>query len=413
MISVLPICTCMWVPPITQISNALVRICTRSLLNYCTRQDDKDMFWDILFSTVQAQIKSGPSQIDHPFLTHLSLCLQVTITHTFGRNFNSCHFAIFQVAAVFKETLHQLKDVLVTQRHTSFSTPLHSVGHSSASLSDTRRGSDTPTKPLLGGGKRKGSESTTEKKMSTSSTSASRSNTSACISGVALHNVDQIAASMDEMSSRVTKIIDIVSTLSAFHNLVGNMRGLPRISGLWVATSTAKDSLGDANEREVPIEGSVTTSDYLEQLFGQKGYPLKEEEHQKPPPPSPSSPPSSPSSPSDSIAQHIHSSLVSISTSLSTSCDRGVHDIFCISGRARLVFPTAHEVYSTQVVTLEKDISNYLKVSTQLILLQLHIHVMQFLLFTDCGFKSSLVQNCIGLNCQVCRYVYTCIGKNS
>ena len=271
------------------------------------------------------------------------------------------------MAAVFKETLHHLKDVLVVQRHASFSTSPHSVAHSSASLSDTKRGSATPTNPLVGG-KKKGSELTTDKKMSTSSAFASQSNTSACISGVTLHNVDQIAASVDEMSSRLTQVVDVVSTLSTFHNLVGGIRGLPRVSGLWVAaTSTAESSLGDANKREVPIEGSVTTSDYLEQMFGPKTYPLEEEEkikEQIPSPSSPSSPPPSPSSPSDSIALHIHSSLASISTSLSTSCQRGVHDVLCISGKARLVFPTAHGIYSTQVATLEKDISNYLKVST-------------------------------------------------
>ena len=63
-----------------QIANALVRICTASLQTLCTRRDSRDSFWDTLNSAVQSRIKSGQPQSDHPFFTHLALCLQVKLS---------------------------------------------------------------------------------------------------------------------------------------------------------------------------------------------------------------------------------------------------------------------------------------------------------------------------------------------
>ena len=98
-------------------------------------------------------------------------------------------------------------------------------------------------------------------------------------SGVSLHNVDVIAASVNDMSSRVTQVLEIVATLTQFHQLVGNLKGLPRVSGLWVAVTveagTEVGLLEEAKRRGAPLAvGSVTTSDYVEQVFGQKDYPL-------------------------------------------------------------------------------------------------------------------------------------------
>ena len=170
--------------------------------------------------------------------------------------------------------------MLITQHHVSFSTPAHSVGHSTVSLSGTKRGSATPTNPLSGGGNRKGNGLTVpvEKRNTISATLASPGSVSTCPSGVGLHNVDIIAASMNELSSRVSQVMEIVSTLSQFRKLVGNLRGLPRVSGLWPKESelTATDVglLEDTNEGVAPIAGSVRTSDYVEHVFGPKEYPL-------------------------------------------------------------------------------------------------------------------------------------------
>jgi hypothetical protein len=181
-------------------------------------------------------------------------------------------------------------------------------------------------------------------------------------------------------------VIEIVSTLSQFRKLVGNLKGLPRVSGLWATVPVVADtdvgSLKETDKRGIPIAaGSVTTSDYVEQVFGQKDYPLPEQEKPQestqpsstdetspsvaPPPPPPPLPPSpsSPTSPSlsDSIAKHLHSSLKTISTSLASSCGRGISEVFSITGRSKSTFPTAYNAYSSQISTLEGDISNYLR----------------------------------------------------
>ena len=191
------------------------------------------------------------------------------------------------MATVFKEMLHYLKEVLITQHH--FSTPSHSIGHSTISLSGAKKGSATPTNPLGGGNKRPGVGSLavpgTEKKNLAASAFASPAGATG--SGVALHDVDQIAAGMNDLSSRVTQVMEVVATLSQFRKLVGNLRGLPRVSGLWPTERKPADqgSLEDTNERDTPIEGSVRASEYLEQVFGQKNDyplpPLKEEEEEE------------------------------------------------------------------------------------------------------------------------------------
>lgn len=62
-----------------QISNALVKICMANIQAYCTRCDEKDEFWNILSSVIEAKVKLHQTQKEHPFLTLLSLCLQVHI----------------------------------------------------------------------------------------------------------------------------------------------------------------------------------------------------------------------------------------------------------------------------------------------------------------------------------------------
>ena len=285
---------------IIQIANALVRICTASLQTYCTGRDDQDLFWDVLSSVVQTKLKPGPARVDHPFLTQLSLCLQVLYIHdVFGTVlYKASAFANWmcslqigyaisiQVASVFKETLHHLKDVLIAQHRVNFSSPSsYSVGPSTVSLTGTKRGSgNTPTNPLVssnrgGSGTRKGRGRLTVPALDKRNLPSFPGSGTLSVSGVGLQQADIIAANMNEFSSRVMQVIEIVSTLAQFRTLVGNIRGLPRVPGLLdqdsvapVPVSTDDDG---SNERGIPIpEGSVRASDYLERVFGRREYPL-------------------------------------------------------------------------------------------------------------------------------------------
>ena len=110
--------------------------------------------------------------------------------------------------------------------------------------------------------------------------SGERGSAVAALTGVSLHQVDQITASLREFGSRVSQVTEIASTLAQFHSLTGQLRGLPRVSGLWAVEPplivvAGETSLDVANERVAPIpEGSVSASDYLEQVFGKNEYPL-------------------------------------------------------------------------------------------------------------------------------------------
>ena len=80
------------------------------------------------------------------------------------------------------------------------------------------------------------------------------------------------------------------------------------------------------------------------------------------PPPPP--PPPLPSCPGDSIGEHVWCQSVSILSHLVSSCPTGVSGVLCISGRSQSVFPTAWSSYTSQISSLETDISNYMKVSS-------------------------------------------------
>ena len=184
---------------------------------------------------------------------------------------------------MFKEALHHLKDVLITQHRVNFSTPSsHSVGPSTVSLSGTKRGTGaTPTHPHTsstsdGGGRRGGLTVPGFEKKTTSSSLGSGSMS---FSGVGLQQVELIAANMNELSSRVEQVIELASTLAQFGTVAESVRGLPRVEGLWVPAPAVVKS----EEREV-LAGTVRVSDYLEHVFGRREYPLpppRDEEREK------------------------------------------------------------------------------------------------------------------------------------
>ena len=334
-------------------------------------------------------------------------------------------FLLFQVALQFTDSLHHLREVLVAQPRVNFSTHSPSIGRSAVSLLGGKRTNALSSSTISGGGKeeRSGSKTLTVPgsglpAISPFALSGGSDSTAATPTGVGLHEVAGITAGLKELSFRVTQVMEMVSSLFQFRSLTGNLRGLPRVSGLWTADPplvvlSSQGSLEGTNERGDPIpEGSVRASDYLEQVFGRRDYPLpslenegreketeKEEEKEgqkdrekkvrhreyrsvdfisslqrdslsdpdeecgpKPPVPGSTAPDSPLPGPTDSIATHICSKLATITTSLSSACPHGASDVFCVRGKASSAFPTAHDVYTSHVSSLEKDIAAYLRV---------------------------------------------------
>lgn len=138
------------------------------------------------------------------------------------------------------------------------------------------------TNPLKAGGK--GLTLPQSDKKKTSSTVARSSPATrlspTMTSGLPMNQVDLIAATLNEFSSRVSQIIEITSTLAQFQSIVERLHGLPQVSGLWSVKEVAmgdteENSLVRTNDRDIPIpEGSVMASDYLEHIFGENNYPL-------------------------------------------------------------------------------------------------------------------------------------------
>ena len=181
------------------------------------------------------------------------------------------YFLRTQVASHFTESLHHLRDVLVTQTHGNYSVS-PGLGRSTISLSGHKKTSAITTTGDKIGLPLPGSDKTT-----TSSVHSSGAGVSG--GGVSLQRIDQITGGLRELGSRVSQVLEIVSTLTQFQTLVTSLRGLPRVSGLWAPDppliANDDDSLDGVNERGIPIpEGSVKASDYLEQVFGRNEYPL-------------------------------------------------------------------------------------------------------------------------------------------
>ena len=239
--------------PHAQISNALVRICLASLQSCSSKQDGQDNFWGILSEVVQSKSVPTSSQLEHPLLSQLSLCLQV--------------------ASVFRDTLHHLKEALLPQQHVSFSSPAPSTTPSSTSLSG-KKGSSTAAIPPRGAGKTRGS---VEKRTLTSSLASPTS--LANIYGIALRDTDQIAAGTDKLSLRVRQVLDIVDTLSQYRLLAGRLRGLPRVTGLWEVEGGMVDEVGRGssevdNERGIPLAGAQGVGKGQEEECGEGEHPL-------------------------------------------------------------------------------------------------------------------------------------------
>ncbi len=180
-----------------------------------------------------------------------------------GSDFISKLESYLKLSVSFKEFLSQVKEAFLVQ-HVNFS----SFG---------KKNSLTSAKKASAAGK---------------SSSADEANATLCNHlGVSLQNTEKIMAGMNDFTSRVSNLLEMVCTLGQFTrlNLEQRIKGLPRFAGLWTLEflegseddKEEADSLGQSfNQSErvsmrtgtVPGDGSVSditlaTPDYLDMLI--------------------------------------------------------------------------------------------------------------------------------------------------
>ena len=357
------------------------------LQNYTCR-DGKDHFWEMAFEAVlsEASQASPSSSNSHPLIAKLNSCIQL--------------------CTAFKELLQQLKDCLLQQQHVSFgvSNPSLSttVSHTSLLGRKASNPSRNPSSVLV-----KKASLPSNRWSGGIETVNNGSSVLSSPSGIALQNVDKITAGLSDFSQRVSKVLEIISTLSQFQQLQGNVRGLPRISGLWdvdevVGEERGEDGGGDGGgDESLPVGSGVKVKSLEEGREEEAGTrdpgmvvargrlsTLKEEslvmdrgtteEGQS----STTTHNSSSSSmtntssgsvhlsapsrlhsdhPGNSVALRVRTTVGRIQKRLELACHRGIPDVFGTSSRYKTVFTSAYEEYSLQVATLEENICAYLK----------------------------------------------------
>ena len=255
---------------ILQISNSLIKVCISNLDSYTTKQGkDRDQFWVVLSEAILSEMHKPPSSPastqakDHKLISILNSCLELSTG--------------------FKEFVQQLRDTFL----------LPGPSYAGTGGTSTRRGSNTSTtshRYTL----QKGQPSTRNVLSDTSSAKKSSSTPA----GIALSDIDQITRELTDFSIRVSKVLDIISTIAQFRklNMHRKLEGLPRVAGLWELSlpesydeqsasgsqtrsidTTSPDVQVTGPEHEakskVGSEGSditLDTPDFLEQLMKQK-----------------------------------------------------------------------------------------------------------------------------------------------
>ena len=358
------------------------------LETYASR-DGENHFWDMVSEAVLSEMRQSTSSDNHPLIAKLNSCVQMSTD--------------------FKELLQQLKETLLQQQHVSFgvSNPSLNTTLSHASLLG-RKGSNLSSSPSsvlvkkashLAGHKNKHSSAT--EPTPTGEVNATVP-TPPC--GIALQSVNKITAGLDDFSLRVSKVLEIVSTLSQFRQLQSDVRGLPRIAKLWDVDGMGEGSETDGGdellseggsvqleslgrrEKEEEIIGTGDTADGERAAVRGRLSTLKEEslvmdsgdvvEGEGSAPAAVASNSSmgdgTPGSqhpathlhsahPGDSVALMVKMSIGRIQGRMELVCGRGVLDVFSTTGRHKATFTTAYEEYSSQVATLEDNICAYLK----------------------------------------------------
>ena len=218
-----------------QISNTLVQVCMTNIEVYASGEGGEDRFWSLVSEAILSEAKE-PSK-DHPLITQLNSCLQLT--------------------TAYKELLYQLKDGLF-QQQVSFSVSTVGIVSSHTScISKKASGIPSSSTPKKASHKHSGHGG---HPMNTDDSASIIPQTA---SGIPLHNVDKITSGMNDFGLRVSRVLEIVSTLARFRELQGHMGGLPRIAGLW-----------DLEEEVIPEGGSEGRSSSLPEEPGGSGVKL-------------------------------------------------------------------------------------------------------------------------------------------
>ena len=259
---------------ILQISNSLVKVCVSNLDSYATKQGkDQDHFWALISEAVLSEMHKPPSSPastqakDHKVISILNSCLELSTT--------------------FKEFVQQLRDtfLLPGPSYTSTGGTSAHKGSIGGNCNTLHKG-QLSTRNLLSG-------------------ASSANKSSSTPAGIALSDVDQITCELMDFSVRISKVLDIISTLAQFQqlNMDRKLEGLPRVAGLWEfslpegydeqsasgsqtrSIDTSKRASPDVREirgpeheakSKVGSDGSditLATPDFLEQLMKQKTAP--------------------------------------------------------------------------------------------------------------------------------------------
>lgn len=206
-----------------------------NLESYATRQGKtSDQFWALLSEAVLSEM-SKPLALSSP--------QSKTKDHKLIVVLNSC----LELNTAFREFVQQVKDSFLQQCHLPFAAggpTLHRASNASTGSSILNQRNSIQKAHL-----RQISESGNSSKM-LSSTQV----------GITLYDVDQITNELGEFSTRMLKVLDIISTISQFRqlNMSGKLEGLPRVAGLWELCLPLDESTCVSGA--VSQERSLTTS---------------------------------------------------------------------------------------------------------------------------------------------------------
>jgi len=352
--------------------------------------DEENHFWDMVSEAVLSEMSQPTtSSNSHPLIAKLNSCMQLS--------------------AAFKELLQQLKETFLQQQHVSFgvSNPSLNTTLSHASLLGKKGPnlSSSPSSVLakkashLGGHKNQHSSG-----IEPTQTVESNATVSSSPSGIALQSVNKITAGLDDFSLRVSKVLEIISTLSQFRQLQGEARGLPWIAKLWDVEGIGEESetgggdellserssvqveslenkekevvgTGDTAGGDQPVlrgrlstlkeESLVMDNGDMAEGEGSTTVPVTSSSNMGDDAPGSQHPPSCgpihSADPGDSVALMVKTSIGRIQGRMELICSRGVLDVFSTTGRHKATFTSAYKEYSLQIASLEENICAYLK----------------------------------------------------
>ena len=223
----------------TQVSNSLVQVCLASLESYVCRNNE-DHLWSLISEAITSEAQKSAVEKEHPLLARLNSCLTLSTT--------------------YKELLHQLRDSLLQQQQqpqqtvsfiglpnvsTMITAPSHSspIGRKPSNISTTSNLTSKRASAYKGSGA--GNSAGQSLVVNSANTTVPVSP-----SGANLQDMDKITAGLNDFGVRVSKVLEIVSTLSQFRQLRASIQGLPRISGLWdlEVTEEGEEMIAEGSE---------------------------------------------------------------------------------------------------------------------------------------------------------------------